>query len=304
MGQLVTAFIRLECGGKLQFTTKVYRDLAGHDAALDDLQILSQAMVQPYSWEEIQSEGNKVDLDMIKMLSRLPIALANASVPLTDLYLDCFPLYAGFAQLLLHEKQTASELEWELQPVFQHLRVFSFGIETMDMAAPRHTPLPESDMSLMRAYLQAALASPQLMKAHLQFGAFGIHTDKASSTCNEALFRLGPLLNCCMSSKLRQLIIEAVDTKFDELQPLFSRLGQYMHRFELHGVRLLDGQWVPLLGAARQSSAQHWPEKHCRANFLKLMGGGFDCAYGGFAEDEDGTLGLIARHVCSSSSDE
>lgn len=55
---------------------------------------------------------------MIRMLSRLPIALANAGVALTELYLDCFPLYAGFAQLLLHEKQTASELEWELQPVF------------------------------------------------------------------------------------------------------------------------------------------------------------------------------------------
>lgn len=48
MGQLVTAFSWLECGGQVQFTTKVYRDLAGHDAALDDLQILSQAMVQPY----------------------------------------------------------------------------------------------------------------------------------------------------------------------------------------------------------------------------------------------------------------
>lgn len=52
------------------------------------------------------------------------------------------------------------------------------------------------------------------MKVHLQFGAFGIHTDKASFACNEALFRLGPLLHCCMSRKLRQLIIEAVDAKF------------------------------------------------------------------------------------------
>ncbi|OAA77297.1 hypothetical protein LEL_04120 [Akanthomyces lecanii RCEF 1005] len=86
---------------------------------------------------------------MVRMLSRLPITLANAGVPLTELYLDCFPLYAGFAQLLLHKKQTASELEWELQPVFQHLRVFSFGFETMDVAAPRHTPLPESGMSLI-----------------------------------------------------------------------------------------------------------------------------------------------------------
>lgn len=103
MGQLVAGFPWPACGGKVQFTAKVHRDLAPYvfvAAADDDLYTVYQAMAQPYSWEKIQSQDKKIDLDMFRMLSRLPIALADAGVPLTELWLDCSPLYAGFAQFL------------------------------------------------------------------------------------------------------------------------------------------------------------------------------------------------------------
>lgn len=196
-----------------------------------------------------------------------------------------------------------SELEWQLQAAFKHLRTSCFGFETMDVAAPRRSPLPEADMSLMRADLYAAMASPQLLRAHLQFEVFGIHTQKASSAHNEALFRLGSLLHCCVGRRLERLTLEAVDIKSDELRPFFSRLSPKMGLFELHGVRLLNGLWVPLLHAARQSIARRHLEEPCRASFSALIGSEFDKMCGDFTEKAHGWLnGSVSPPVFPSSS--
>ncbi|TQV98728.1 hypothetical protein V2A60_007566 [Cordyceps javanica] len=279
MVKLANAFKRLDCGGKVHFSAKVrevvpYRG-GGLEIAevLDNPQVLSRLMAQPYSWEDLERRGEEKDLGIARTLTMLPIALADVGVPLTELYLGCFPHYSGFTQLLSHEKQQAAELELQLRSAFQQIQVFHFGYSGMSCKGLRHNPLPDRDVSYMRAYLQAALASSQLQNLSMSFYSYCINTGQRRN--DEGLFVLGPVLQSLTTFQLTRVVVSNVEVKFDELEYLLTRLGSKLGFLSLGSIALLDGRWAPLLDVVRESTAQRCQEDRCRVILSNLLGAEF-----------------------------
>lgn len=277
--RLAAAFSRLKCGGKVHFSTEVRHTLrrGAHDLENKELmyndQTLSHAIIQPYDWQDLYAEEKENDWTMVKILSSLPIALADANVPLTELYVGEFPHYTGFTKLLTHDSQHAEELEKELRRAFQNLQIFDFGYEGMKSGHIRHNPLSESDLSYMRAYLSAAMASPQLQELRMGFNSYRINTgirDKEQDP-----FELGPVLRSWTSSHLTRLCLSNASLKFGELEPLLSQLGTKMTWLYIYDILLLDGGWAPLLDAIHKSTAQRCQDGLCEATLRTLLGAEF-----------------------------
>lgn len=279
MSQLVTGFSRLACGGKIQFSSQTRRALC-RDAwdleikeLLDDPQTLSHAMIQPYYWQKFYKEDEENDWSMVKVLSSLPIALAEAGVLLTELFVGDFPHYTGFTELLAHESQTVEDLEEELRMAFRHLQVFRFGDGGMNSQNMRRKPLSESNLSYMRAYLRAAVASPLLQELDMTFYTYVINTGRGDE--DELAFELGPVLQSLTSSRLTRIVLSDFAAKSNELTPLLSRLGPKMKFYHLASATLLDGCWAPLLDLLHESIAQRCRDGLCWGSVVELCGAEF-----------------------------
>lgn len=88
------------------------------------------------------------------------------------------------------------------------------------------SPLPESELGHMRAYLQAALASPQLRRVDLCFSSYIIQDDETQGL--EAKFGPGRVFQSRNSPKLTSLVLGSVAFRFDEREPLLPRLGNQL----------------------------------------------------------------------------
>lgn len=278
--RLTSSFSRLACGEKLHFSAEVKRVLQSGAyefelaELLDNPETLSRAMTRPCSWQNIQDEDGDSHVEMVRVLTALPIALADAGMPLMELYLGCFPHYVGFAQLGAHENQSAAELERELGGALQHLEIFDFGYQGMNCRGIRHNQLPAADMAYMRAYLQAAVGSPRLQILDLDFGSFNINDGKGRN--DEDLFALGPVLRSYTSGRLTRMVLSDVQLTADELAPLLTRLGDNtLTFFYMYYVSLVEGEWAPLLDAVRDSTAQRCREGRCHSLLSRLWGGEF-----------------------------
>lgn len=279
MERLVKAVMRLKCKAKVHFSEDVpessptfgYGLLIGE--LLDNQQALFQALVQPHDWQGFYGEDGETEPEMVKLLSSLPIAFAEAGIPCTELYLDCFPRYSGFRHLLRPESQTAEELENQLKTAFRHLQMFDFGYRGMNCRTIRHNPISESDSSYMRAYLAAGVASPELHELHITLDPYGINTGRGRK--DEPQFKIGTLLQPLVSQQLTRVSVSGFEATSDELALFLSRLGTKLRSFFIYSIFLLKGSWAPLLDAVRENTAQRCQDGLCWASLSSLYGAEF-----------------------------
>lgn len=289
MARLAAACSRLSCGCKLVFAAEAerrFRDLTISDV-LDDKETLSWMMVQPHAWEDIHCEDGNCDLTAARVLSRLPVALSDAGVQLTELHVGCFPHYAcnGFNNLLLREEQQPAELEMELRQAFRHLDIFSFGELSMGQQWRRSNP-PDADLPLLHAYLSAAMASPQLQSLHLSCYAYRVCTGRQGQ--REEQFRLRQvLLSCSNVSSLTSATILEMEVPYGELQHFLSQLGHGLRSLTLCNVKLADGSWAPLLDVLREAIVQRCQDRQCELLLSGLYGGEFGDYLLGEADGEN-----------------
>lgn len=110
---------------------------------------------------------------MIPVLSRQPVALADAGASLTELYVSCF----RSSSCAPTRRRPVAELELQLRSAFASLQVFDFGYRGINQAGIRKKPLPEVEMAYMRAHLRAVVtASPQLRTLGLECYPHGINS--------------------------------------------------------------------------------------------------------------------------------
>lgn len=280
MMRIAKSISRLACGSKIIFLADAGSrklDPAATIAGLvNDSKQLNRFLVQPHAWIELHRKGGSYNLETVKVLTRLPVALADAGAPLTKLTIGCFPHLTneGFANLLLHEGQQPAELETKLRSAFQHLESFSFGNECMTYVPVRRSNLPPADLALIHAYLSAAVASLHLEKLRLSFSTYHLNYDASR---RQEPFKLGRvLLSCTAASKLTWVGIGFVQVTQDELQPFLLRLaaGASLDFLSISNTTLIGrgSTWVPALNAIRDAVVQRYGEKRLRVRLSNLRG--------------------------------
>ncbi|KAJ3482304.1 hypothetical protein NLG97_g7607 [Lecanicillium saksenae] len=280
MTRLVKAVARLKCKGKIRFSEDVPSALTtfGYDLLIAELlenqRALSQALIQPHTWQDLYSDRGEPETEMVRLISQFPIALAAAGMPCTELYLSCFPRFNGFQHLLTSEGQTSAELETQLKTAFQHLQIFDFGYRGMNYKQIREKPISEPDLSYIRAYLAAAVASPQLRELRINMNPYGLCFGQG--TQDEPQFRLGAsVLHSLASRLLTRVTVSNFDATSDELEPFLSRLGATLRWLYVWGVNLREGSWAPLLDAMRGSTAQRCQDGLCWSGLTMVSGAEF-----------------------------
>lgn len=289
MARIATCISRLACGGKIIFLAdagRKHRDAPYVDSGrryqeativevLKSSETLYSYLVEPHSWRFLHQEDEH-DLEVAKALSRLPVALSDAGVPLTELRIGCFPHFEveGFRHLLLRDQQTGEELQIELGRAFQHLEVFSFGELGMDHNPIRSGPLPDAELALMHAYLGAAVASPRLKMLDLRFHSYHSNALWQIASAGDQPWDLGSvLLSCANASKLTSVNIASVQITQDELLPFLWQLAASasLEALSLNSVTL-TGSWVPVLDAIREAVSQRCRDNRCAVSLGSLHG--------------------------------
>lgn len=282
---LVRAVSRLNCGGKLQFVDDVFGGLSEFPEDLDLAELfqdtqhaLFKAMSQPHSWDEMDASLDSEDIELVNLLTSLPIAIADAGIVMEELLIGCFPQHGNFARLL-----SAAEAETEggiggrtkLQETLSHLQVFRFGWRGLDVHQTRHRPLSGENLSCMMDYLCSAASSSSLRELYLNFKIYGINTP--SSRADDPDVDIAPLLSSITSSELRDVSLQHGSIRPQELDLFFSGLQQRnIQNFHISSIELLEnGRWEPLLDTLQQVLSPRCQNAQCKLWLSDLVGGEF-----------------------------
>lgn len=275
MQRLGESFSKLSCGGKVHFSDQVQgglfncayqRDIA---VLMDNVpQALCRAMSQPHIWEDLDQHDTQNTLELVSVLSMLPIAISEAGGTMKEVHVQCFLHYGSFSLLFRGAEQKSAEVKQKLQRAYQKLETFRFG--WMSCKAFRRHPLPVEHQSYRDDYIQAALSSCRLQDLELGLGTYGI---KRRGTVTDKKCDIRPLLHLCTSSQLRKVWVSNFRCTYQEIEPFPAGLGDCLQDFCIESIELLDGDWSSLLDTVCQKVARRCQEGRCMATAIRSSWG-------------------------------
>ncbi|KAL4795190.1 hypothetical protein BDV19DRAFT_389590 [Aspergillus venezuelensis] len=206
---------------------------------LVDNEVLFRIITAPRSWQELEYTED-MHLATARILSELPIAIHQAGVRLTDMYVGIFPCIRD--QTLVFSRPHDPTL-WD------GLRA-DFG-DSLNCIPIRHSHLGRDDSLHLNEYLAALLGSPKLEIITIHTAAFALDDGRG----RQSEYNLSPVLAAAKWPCIRSL--KSVSITQSALEALFSGLGCSVEYLQLSSFELLDGRWAEALDILRDKVRPH-----------------------------------------------
>lgn len=282
VASIASAIASLPCSGKIRFVCEVLggmnpynmhrdlthpRDFLGHPDT-----ILTKAMALPHEWSELDKPNYSPKVDIVHLLTALPIAVDKAGGRLTELYLHCFPQHKGFSSLF-PRNLTINVNKEKLRNACRRLRRFQLGRFDIDPSEGdsmnilgRLDSMEAEDRVYMDHYIGAAISSPRLHELSLQFFPFRPFEGMADMSG----FNIRTLLKQLRSTQLSCCRIRGFRGRYQEILPLARALGPGMRILVIHDAGIVDGSWSTILDRIRAKVAARCQQGLCEAILKSL----------------------------------
>jgi hypothetical protein len=243
------------------------------ESLLNDAGRLSQMMQAPPRWREIDERGGSpLDMECVKLLWELPMALHKQGVTISQLDLmRCIPLYTNFSKL--RPPGEATDAWSEVSAAFEKLEFFHLDIST-PLMQHRPTLVPDEDKFHLDHYVGAILSNcgKQLRYLHVDLSNLGMWT-QAIRAEHENCYHAGPFLTRLQEMpRIRSLSLNCIDFQGTELDELLRKLGDEVEGIYLYNVKLDNGSWADCIDVFRRKLAAGVPHRKREAMLMKLYG--------------------------------
>ncbi|KAL4971009.1 uncharacterized protein BDV14DRAFT_194790 [Aspergillus stella-maris] len=207
-------------------------------------EVLSRMITAPMTWQELEYTDD-MHHATARILSDLPIAIHQAGISLSDMYVGIFPCIRN--QTLVFSRPHDPTLWDDLRAAYQSLRRADFG-DSLNCLPIRHSHLAPEDSLHLNEYLSALLSSPSLERITINTTAFGVDDGRG----RQSGYDLSRVLSAANWPCIRNLKILSVSITQSALKALFSGLGCSVEYLQLSSFELLDGRWVGVLDILRE----------------------------------------------------
>lgn len=243
---------------------------------------LHEILVMPQDWISIEDMAPIPELLPAKLLWELPIAIYESGKQLRELGIAAFPTKSNF-DMLCPNNLNGSQPAWDrLQEALRYLeRVDVGGGGNMRWLYQRLKHVPPDDQAHIDKYLSALLSSRCLERIDLGLRPLRINFGRPQTISAEGrMYPIGSVLSSMCSPGLRCLHLSEVSVPQEELEKLFSGLGDKLQSIVFYNVGVLDGGWGRPLDVLRERLLSRRSHIKCSVSFIWLRGGGFDLVPG------------------------
>ncbi|CAG9968614.1 unnamed protein product [Clonostachys byssicola] len=225
---------------------------------------LSRLLLQPHSWEALETMPENPMILPIRILVDLPIAINEAGGCLDSLSLDCFSS-AWKSVPMAYPHGGSSESLWsQLGAACHQLRVFELGGWIMnEQCSTRHNVRSDEKFYLDK-YVSVMLTSPKLECATIDMACFYLE---------EGNYELQTYLPQNTSSSLQMLALEYSYLSQKDLEALCRLLGPNPSSIQISVTTLLGGSWSNALDILRSQVKPCSRSRECWVYFFHLAGG-------------------------------
>ncbi|KAG7293516.1 hypothetical protein NEMBOFW57_003568 [Staphylotrichum longicolle] len=268
---LATAVARMPNASSVAFfdtsdsdgTTMTHAELESR--ILGDNETLYQFLVSPLNWDTIEKRDSGVgqgvlnhtpELECVRLLWELPIALHRAGAGLTELWINSFPQHDGNFSALQAQDRTTGVPAWDdLGAACQNLEAFELLVTSSMMS--RDNSLPPRDKASVDNFLGAVLSrcGTRLRSLSLNLYGLSVKTDRPG-TSFEGAFHSDPFLGRLKElPRLHCLSLRHVELERETFKSLCNGLGSDLRDLDMVDVLVHGGGWADAVDTLREKMA-------------------------------------------------
>ncbi|KAL2021885.1 hypothetical protein VTK56DRAFT_6480 [Thermocarpiscus australiensis] len=239
-------------------------------------EILTRFVAEPLTWKEIE-EGGIAELDCVRILPELPIALRRAGVTLTQMDVAVLPLFSHFPLLCPRLEDAPERQAWdELSAACEDLDIFQLQ-GARDSEIPRERLADDWHLD---NYIGSILAGcwRRLRTLDLNLTCLGPgHTWGDEIDEATGFYPAGRILSALKElPNLRHLRIEGLALQQAELDAFCSKLTDKLKELKMEAIELQDGRWERVADILRRKLAgRHSNAEDFDIYLCSLLGGEF-----------------------------
>ncbi|KAK7210996.1 hypothetical protein V2G26_018174 [Clonostachys chloroleuca] len=240
---------------------------------------LSRLLLQPHSWEALETMPENPMILPIRILVDLPMAINEAGGCLNSLSLDCFSSAWKNVPMAYPHGGSSESLWSQLGAACQQLRVFEIGGWIMNEQCSTRHNVKSDEKLYVDKYVSVMLTSPKLECATIDMACFYLE---------EGNYEIQTYLPQNTSSSLQMLTLEYSYLSQKDLEALCRLVGPNPSSIQISVTTLLDGSWSNALEILRSQFKPSSRSRECMVSFFHLAGGEIGAVPMSDFESDDG----------------